>query len=148
MITLNVRRNRLLSQTIAALMFAGGSTFAFGQTMTLQNNQLQISAGSGTTFSSQTPTIGSDGVVATISNVPTTNGVGIPSFAFTILPTGVNDGTFDFRVGVVFVDANIPNRRMEAEIGQLRLTVTGGVITGTIPGSQTLRVLGRNGAGQ
>jgi hypothetical protein len=147
MTTLKARRNQLLSHAIAALLMTGASTAAFGQTMTLQNNQLQIAGGSGTTFSNQTPTISTAGVVQTVLNVPSTNGVGIPSFNFTILPDGINNGTYDFTVGVTFVDANVPNRRMEAEIGQLRLTVTDGVITGTIPGSQSLRVLGRNGGG-
>jgi len=146
MTTLKTRRTRLLSQSIAAVLFTGVSAVAMSQTMTLQNNQLQISAGSGTTFSNQTPTISSAGVVATISDVPTTDGVGIPSFNFTIVPDNVGNGTYDFRVAVVFVDASVPNRRMEAEIETITLNVQGGVITGTIP-NQTMRVLGRNGAG-
>lgn len=61
MTTLKARRNQLLSHAIAALLMTGASTAAFGQTMTLQNNQLQIAGGSGTTFSNQTPTISAAG---------------------------------------------------------------------------------------
>ncbi len=114
--------------------------------MTLQNNQLQISGGSGSGFSTQTPTISSLGVVSTVIDVPKTDGVGIPSFNFTILPTGVPNGTYNFRVGVTF-DDNDNARRLEARIETLTLTVLNGVITGTIPAGQSLQLLGRNGSG-
>ncbi len=115
-------------------------------TFTLENNQLTISGGSGTTFSTQTATISSAGVVSTIANVPSTNGVGIPSFAFTLVPSNVPDGSYDFRVGVT-IDDNANDRRMEAKIDKLTLTVAGTTVTGTIPAAgNALRVLGRDGA--
>ncbi|MCP5343502.1 MAG: hypothetical protein H7A05_02680 [Pseudomonadales bacterium] len=140
-------RNKLYRQMMLAGLVSAFTSHALAQQVTLQNNQLQISGGSGTTFSSQSPTISSLGVVQTIIDVPTTNGVGIPSFSFTMLPNSVPDGVYSYRVGVTFDDA-ANDRRLEAEIGTLQLTVSGGaIVSGTIPGSQNLRVLGRNGGG-
>ncbi|MCP5357174.1 MAG: hypothetical protein H7A06_03410, partial [Pseudomonadales bacterium] len=147
MINAEQHKKRILSQSIlAALMVVSGSS-ALGQTVTLQNDQVQISGGSGTTFSAQSPTISSLGEVQTVVDVPTTNGVGIPSFSFNMVPNALNDGTYTYKVAVVFQQVDT-QRRMEAEISNLQLTVSGGVITnGTIPGGQNMRVLGRNNAG-
>ena len=127
---------------LSAASYAGAPAGYF----TLQNNQLTISGGSGSSFSTQTATISADGVVTTIANVPSTNGVGIPSFAFTLVPNGViPDGSYDFRVGVT-IDDNANARRMEAKIDKLTLTVAGSTVTGTIPAAgNNLRVLGRDG---
>ncbi len=114
--------------------------------MTLQNNQLQISGGSGSSFSTQTPQISSTGVVSTVIDVPKTSGLGIPSFNFTVLPTAVPNGSYNFRVGMSF-DDNDNQRRLEARFETLTLTVLDGVISSTIPAGQSLQVLGRNGSG-
>ena len=144
-------KNRPSTVTLSRLALAGFFALAGGvaqaQTFTLQNNQLQITGGSGTTFSSQTQTISSAGVVGTFIDVPSTNGVGIPSFNFTIVPNGVPDGSYDFRVAVT-IDDDANDRRMEAKIEKLTLTVAGTTITGTIPVATNpngLRVLGRDG---
>lgn len=68
----------LLGQIAVAGLLTIASTLASAQSFTLLNNQLQISGGSGTTFSSQSPTISAAGVVGTIIDVPSTNGGGHP----------------------------------------------------------------------
>lgn len=134
----------------ALLALTTASAQAQSDGFSIKDNKLQISGGSGTTFSSQTPTIDADGVVGTIIDVPSTNGVGIPSFSFELVTEGtVPNGSYDFRVGVTF-DDDANQRRMEAKIDKLTLTVSGTapnqVVTGTIPaGGNTMRVLARNG---
>lgn len=145
----NRRSQRHLSQIVLAGMLSGLGVYAYaappGQ-FVLQNNQLTISAGSGTTFTTQAKTISAGGVVEKFNDVPSTNGVGIPSFSFTILENDeVPDGTYDFSVGVVIDDQNSA-RQMEAIVGTLTLVVNGNNITGTIP-AQDLEIRGRNGAG-
>lgn len=136
---------RSFTQLALAGLLAISAGVAQAQTFTLQNNQLQITGGSGTTFSSQTQTISSAGVVGTFIDVPSTNGVGIPSFNFTLVPNAVANGSYSFRVGVT-IDDDANNRRMEAKIDTLTLTVSGSTVTGTIPaGGNSLRVLGRDG---
>ena len=133
------------TQIAIAGLLAISAGVAQAQTFTLQNNQLQITGGSGTTFSSQTQTISNLGVVGTFVDVPSTNGVGIPSFNFTLVPSAVTNGNYNFRVGVT-IDDDANDRRMEAKIDTLTLNVSGTTVTGTIPaGGNSLRVLGRDG---
>ncbi|MCB1666635.1 MAG: hypothetical protein KDI28_12695, partial [Pseudomonadales bacterium] len=74
----NNKRSHLYRQIALAGLLGTAGSQALGQTVTLQNDQVQISGGSGTTFSAQSPTISSLGEVQTVVDVPTTNGVGIP----------------------------------------------------------------------
>lgn len=144
----NRRSQKHLSQIVLAGMLSGLGVYAnadsFGQ-FVLSDNELTIKAGSGTTFTEQQRTISSAGVVGKFNDVPSTNGVGIPSFEFTILENmNVADGTYVFSVGVVIDDKNSA-RQMEAIIGDLTLVVSGSNITGTIP-AQNMQIRGRNGA--
>jgi len=146
----NRRNKKFIGQVLLALSMAGLHTYALAQSqMTIENNQLTISGGSGTTFTSQSPTISNLGVVATVQDVPSTNGVGIPSFSFSINTVGVADGEYNFRVGVV-IDDDANQRRLEAKIETLTLKVEGNTVTGTIPAAANpngLRLLGRDGSG-
>ena len=133
---------------LASLLVLGVGT-AQAQQLSLTNNQLQITGGSGTTFNSQTQTISTAGVVGTFIDVPSTNGVGIPSFNFTIVSDTVAAGNYDFRVAVI-IDDDANARRMEAKIDKLTLSITGTgasqTITGTIPAAgNQMTVVGRDG---
>lgn len=140
------KRSNLL---ILAVAMASSSAFAApGYELYLQNNQLTISSGGNGTSFSQVVGISSAGVLDEIVDVPSTNGVGIPSFSFTILKAGANPpaGTYQFEVAVV-IDDRATQRQMEAYIGDLRLTVAAnGTISGTIP-NQTMQLKGRDGSG-
>lgn len=147
----SLRHNRRLTQLTLALAFTGLGALAHSAAapqIGLTNDQVTITGSGSSAGFSQTGTIAADGTVSTIVNVPSTNGVGIPSFAFTLVSTSTDtDYSADFRVGIIIQDKNVPNRRFEAEIPKISLTVAGGVMTGTIPASQSLVAKGQNGSG-
>lgn len=88
-------------------------------------------------------TIGTDARITTIENVPLSDDFGTVDFRFTLLNTAdpVEDGEYRFKVGVV-VDDSDSDRRLEAVLETLVLTVDGDTVTGTIP-AQDLSVAGR-----
>lgn len=135
-----------ISRIIVAGMFAGLGVYSHAADFSLQNNQLTITGGGDSSGFSATPAISSDGIVGVVNNVPTSDGVGIPNFSFTLISGAVPDGTYSFRVGVTIDDDNT-QRRVEAVIHQLNLVVTGGDIDGTIPAGQDLNLLAQNGDG-
>ncbi len=145
----SLRHHRRLAQYTLALVFTGFGALAHAQVQIgLTNDQVTINGSGSSAGFSQTGTIAADGTVSTIANVPSTNGVGIPSFAFTLVSTATSSNyTADFRVGIIIQDKNVTNRRFEAEIPKITLTVAGGTMTGSIPASQALVAKGRNGAG-
>ncbi len=145
------RRNTLALRTaiLAALAASGLSTQAAfaADGFAIEDNELTITGGGASAGFSQTATLNANGEVEHINNVPSTDGVGVPSFSFDLITSGLSDGNYDFRVAVVF-DKQGSQSRIEAKIESLILTVAGGNVTGTIPGgTNALRLLGRNGNG-
>lgn len=146
-------RNKLALRTaILAALAAGGlsSQAAFAADgFAIEDNELTITGGGASASFSQTATLSANGVVSHISDVPSTDGVGIPSFSFDLITSGLTAGDYDFRVAVVFDKQGSTQSRIEAKIESLILNVSaGGAVTGRIPGSpNALRLLGRNGNG-
>jgi len=138
------RSNKIIGQIVLASTLSGLGVYAQAGDFRLDGNLLTIL---GPNNFSQAPVIGSNGVVAPVLGVPISNTFGIPSFKFTLLSGATMDGTYSFKVGVVFSDDN-SSRRIEAYIGALNLVVSdsGASINGFIP-AQNMRLLGRNGAG-
>lgn len=119
--------------------------------ISLTNDTFSITGSGASAGFSQSAVVSADGTVSTIANVPSTNGVGIPSFSFGLTSASTaTAGTYNFRVGVIIEDKNSTNqnRRMEAEIGTLTLNVPGGggSLSGSIPGTQALKVVGSDSA--
>lgn len=114
----------------------------------ITGNQLTITGGNTGSAFSQVATFGADGVVSHVSNVPSTNGIGVPSFAFTLANHGLAAGTYEFTVGVIF-DRDGNQSRMEARLPRLLLTVAAnGAVTASLPSSNNdLKVRGRDGSG-
>jgi len=134
-----------LAQTIAASLIVGLSSQALANDFTIDNGQLTISNGSGF---SQTVTVGANGVLGSVDNVPTTSNFAIPNFSFDLVNSAATptNGTYTFEVGVAIVDeSNSNNRRFEAYLGDLTLNVSGSTVTGTIP-DQNLIVIARDGS--
>ena len=142
---------RRISQCSLALLL-GSSSCAFahelGAQIGLKDDQVSITGFGASAGFSQLANISADGTVSAVVNVPSTNGIGIPSFAFTLVSSATSENyRADFRVGIIIQDKNVPGRRFEAEIPKLSLQVDEGVMTGTIPNSQSLVAKARNGGG-
>lgn len=145
---LDVRRIKQCS--LVLLLSSGPCAFAheLGAQIGLQDDQVTITGSGASAGFSQLANISANGTVSTVVNVPSTNGVGIPSFAFTLVSSATSENYHaDFRVGIIIQDKNVPGRRFEAEIPKLSLRVDEGEMTGTIPNSQSLVAKARNGAG-
>lgn len=144
----NRRSYKRISQVAVASLLTGLGVYAQAADLYLTANNVTIT-GSGGTNSSAThsATVGSNGILTDVTDVPLVANMGLPSFAFTLNTSGATDGTYRFRVGVT-IDDNASDRRMEAKLETLELAVSssGAVINGSIP-NQTLRVLGRDGSG-
>ncbi len=145
-------RNKLALRTaiLAALAAGGLSTQAAfaADGFAIEDNELTITGGGASAAFSQTATLDANGVVSHISNVPSTDGVGVPSFAFDLITSGLSNGDYDFRVAVVFDKQGSSQSRIEARIDSLILNVNGTSVTGRIPGgTNSLRLLGRDGSG-
>ncbi len=135
----------LLKSALAGIiLLAAGAVQA--QTFTLQNNEFSVTAGSGTSAATQTQSISEAGLVGTFTDLPATDGFGIPSFDFTLVPNAVADGDYHFRVGIT-IDDDANSSRLEAKIETLVLSVSGGTVTGSIPAASNpngLYLLGRD----
>jgi len=136
-------KNRLAQYVAASLIAVAGSQ-ALANDFSINNGQLTISNG---TFS-QTVTVGSNGILESVNNVPASNSFGIPNFSFDLVnsATTPTNGTYTFKVGVAISSDTNSNRRFEAFIGNLTLNINGSTVTGTIPGNQNLIVIARDGA--
>ena len=152
MATIRIAKHQGVLRSALFLMLCGISALTFAQPqMSLSTDQFTITGSGASAGFSQTGTITTTaGAISKISDVPTTSGVGIPSFSFTLaLANAVANSTYAFKVAVVIEDKDTPNRRMEASIGTLNLKVAanGTTVTGDIPGSQALTVHGQDGGG-
>ena len=136
-------KNRLAQYVAASLIAVAGSQ-ALANDFSINNGQLTISNG---TFS-QTVTVGSNGILESVNNVPASNSFGIPNFSFDLVnsATTPTNGTYTFKVGVAISSDTNSNRRFEAFIGNLTLNINGSTVTGTIPANQNLIVIARDGA--
>lgn len=146
-----LRNRRSAIQFSLTLLLSSVGVLAHGQTTySLTNNQFTITGSGASAGFSQTGTITDDtGTISNIANVPSTNGVGVPSFAFTLssnFPGAAESASF--KVAVIIEDQAHTNRRMEAEIGTLNLSwIDANTLKGDIPGTQSLKVIGQDGGG-
>ena len=148
----SLRGNSLLITTALCSALAASalwSSSAMAQNgFALQGNTLTITGGdAGSTFS-QTAAIDTAGVVSHVTDVPSTNDIGMPNFAFTLVNHGMAAGTYEFSIGVIF-DRDGNQSRMEARLTRLILNVAAdGTVTGSIPSaSNQLKVIGVPGNG-
>jgi hypothetical protein len=131
------------------LVLAGTAQTALAQNgFAIQGNQLTITGGNTGAAFAQSATFGADGVVSHVTNVPSTNGIGVPSFAFTLVNHGLAAGDYEFTVGVIF-DRDGNNSRIEARLPRLLLRVAAnGTVTSSLPSTgNDLKVRGRDSSG-
>ena len=147
-----------LCQLVAAGLLLGAGSSVYANDFSLTSNQFTISSKPGAAAADNftvTATLGSDGVLDTTgSSLPKfdlssdTLKSGIPTFSFTIDPSGlVANTTHSFKIGLsISDDASPTTRRFEAFLGTLTLAVDGSKnVTGTIP-SQDLKVRAKKGS--
>lgn len=137
-------QKRLCHLAIAGLIGTFG-TYASANDFALTNNQFTVSNGLGFSASGTVSINSGVGNVTAISNVPLTSSFNIPNFSFNLASLTANAGTHTFQVGVSIFEPS-SNRRLEAFLGTLTLTVSsGGAVTGAIA-NQNLVVLARAGS--
>ncbi|MDO9318845.1 MAG: hypothetical protein Q7V56_11680 [Gammaproteobacteria bacterium] len=145
----NRRSYKRISQVAVASLLTGLGVYAQAADLYLTGNAVNIVGSGDSAGFSQSAAVGSTGLLANVANVPLVANMGIPSFNFTLNAAGspAVDGSYTFRVGVT-IDDNATERRIEAKLETLQLTISGSgaTLTGSIP-AQTLRVLGRDGSG-
>jgi hypothetical protein len=132
-----------------ASLLTGLGVYAQAADLYLDGNVVNIVGSGSSAGFTQSATVASSGILSNVANVPLVANMGIPSFNFTLKSSGSTsaDGAYTFRVGVT-IDDNASQRRIEAKLETLQLTIggSGTTLTGSIP-AQTLRVLGRDGSG-
>lgn len=138
-------RNRFLKSVLAVAIAGGLSVSASGQDLNIQNNAFSATVASAS-YSSGNKSVLSSGLIEPISGIPTPGGLTIPAFSFALEQSGVADGDYVFTAGVVVDDDN-SDRRLEMQLPSLKLTFTGGVMTGSVEALQTIKVLGRSADG-
>lgn len=145
----NRRSYKRISQVAVASLLTGLGVYAQAADLYLDGNAVNIVGSGDSAAFSQSATVASSGILSNVASVPLVANMGIPSFNFTLKAAGspAVDGTYTFRVGVT-IDDNASDRRLEAKLETLQLTISGSgtVLNGSIP-NQTLRVLGRDGSG-
>lgn len=142
----NSRYKTRVGQLVVAGIISGFGAYANANDFTITSGGTQgrftLSNGSG--FSTAAA-VDATGTVAAINNIPLTDSFGIPNFAFTLGNSATpTNKTHTFEVGVSIIESGT-NRRLEAYIGTLNLTVNGTTVTGDIP-TQNLTVLARAGS--
>lgn len=132
--------------TGVALSVTGFAAQAQEQIGVLGNTVTVSNAGGG--FGPTAIPISAGGVVNTISNVPTSGTLDVPTFSFNIVPNGVTDGAYTFRAGFIIDEAG-SSRRLELQLPTVNMTFSGGgtTLVGTVPNAQSVRVLGRDASG-
>jgi hypothetical protein len=136
---------------VASILACAGLAPAevFAQSLAIDANSLTITGGGSSSGFSETATFGTNGVVEHIGNVPTSSGVGIPNFAFTLDSTDVTpNSSYEFTVFVVF-DREGNQSRIESRLTRLIINVdVAGNVTGSIPSAgNELKVIGRTSGG-
>lgn len=132
---------RHLKSTISGLVFASMSFAASAASLSIVNDQLNVT---GTGFAGATPTIAANGIVQSVTNIPDQgDGLSLLNLGFTLEQNGVADGIYTFAFGVMLDDDN-SMRRIEMRLPILTFSFTGGVLTGSVAGSQTIDALARN----
>lgn len=151
-------KKRLPSLIAAALVTSGLGTSAYANDIALVDNEFSISvpAVEGEVDALDvTATLGSDGVLTVSGDYPRFDldsdalSAGVPTFTFEIDSSGLADGTYSFKIGLSIEDeASTDDRRFEALLGTLSLTVSGDSVTASIPGSQQLIVNAKKGTAE
>ncbi len=118
------------------------------KTFAIEDNELLIIGSGASAGFVELVELDEDGLVEHVSDMPTTEDVGIPSFSFDLISENIDPGSYEFTVGVIF-DKENSQSRLETRITRLILDVANdGKVTGRIPASSNaLRVIGRNGSG-
>lgn len=132
---INHRRNRkYISRVVLASMLTGLGVYANAGELTLTGGVTLSSGG--------TATVGADGLASQVTGVSTAN-KGIPNFSLNMPATGIADGTYKYKLGVVFDDDNSTSR-VEVLLPSLVLTAAGNVVSGELDETLKIRVLARD----
>ena len=131
-------KKNYLNQVVLAVILSGLGISANAADLAL--------SGSTVTIGSTASTISEQGLATRVTGVAASN-YGMPDFNFTLAPSGFTDGTYKFKMGIVFDDDNSSNR-VEVFVPSLELTITGNAVTASnLDLTQKIRVLARNNDG-
>ena len=130
-------KKKMLPQVIAAALMAGVAGSAAANEFSLVDNQFEIK-NNGTRIAlavlNDEGVLDPDGsVLPRIELDEDKLDGGLPSFSFKIKTDGLTPGSHSFKIGLSIIDDESDDRRFEAYLGELILTVSGGTVTGTIP---------------
>ncbi len=117
-------------------------------TFAIEDNELLITGSGDSAGFAELVEMDEEGIVEHVDDVPMSSDVGIPSFSFDLIAENINAGSYEFTVGVVFINYE-DGHQLETRINRLILDVTGdGRVSGRIPASgNNLRVLASNQSG-
>ncbi len=131
-------KKKYLNQVVLAVVLSGLGLQAHAADLTLSAATVTI-GGNASTVSNQ-------GLATRVTGIAASN-YGMPNFTFTLAPSGFTDGTYKFKLGIVFDDDN-SNNRVEVFVPSLELTITGNAVTASnLDLTQKIRVLARNNDG-
>lgn len=142
MIKNNSQKKNYLHQVVLAAMLSGFGAYASAAELTLSSGSVALSSGGAT----QTATVDANGLASKVTDIAAAN-YGIPNIGFAMVPTGLTNGVYTFKLGVAFDDDNTDSR-VEVYIPSLVLTVSdsGAKTNGTLDPSTKIRVLARQGS--
>ena len=131
-------KKKYLNQVVLAVVLSGLGLQAYAADLTLSAATVTI-GGNASTVSDQ-------GLATRVTGIATSN-YGMPNFTFTLAPSSFTDGTYKFKMGIVFDDDN-SNNRVEVFVPSLELTITNNAVTASnLDLTQKIRVLARNNDG-
>lgn len=141
------RRSKCLKTLLATSVAMGVSFSAYGQNLSVENNQVTVTNGAG--FGPVLIALNSNGLVGDITNLPAIGVQAFPSFSFNLEASGVTPGTYVFNGGIVISDDQ-SMRQLEVYIPGVTMTFTsnGGatVLAGSVAAGN-ITVKGRNSDG-
>lgn len=131
-------KKNYLNQVVLAVILSGLGAQAYAADLTLSAATVTIGG--------QASTVTNQGLATRVTGIAASN-YGMPDFTFTLAPSGFTDGTYKFKMGIVFDDDN-SNNRVEVFVPSLELTITNNAVTSSnLDLTQKIRVLARNNDG-
>ena len=131
-------KKNYLNQVVLAVILSGLGAQAYAADLTLSAATVTIGG--------QASTVTNQGLATRVTGIAASN-YGMPDFTFTLAPSGFTDGTYKFKMGIVFDDDN-SNNRVEVFVPSLELTITNNAVASSnLDLTQKIRVLARNNDG-